>query len=179
VRTAWRLDSSHGLHLRVTSSFEAQEDDILQAGHYRAGQDVFLRDGSGFELARTGTQIEVDRVNRIGRAQNNAKATDITNEVTLNMQRAEAGMKADELARDADAFCQKMQSLQPELIATLKSLGNKQLAGERTKKLSPLAILGGDSVAEAASRLLEGLPLGTNARGIEDLLTSLSPENEG
>ncbi len=68
-------------------------------------------------------------------------------------------MKADELTRDADAFCQKMQSMQPELIATLKSLGNKQLAGELTKTLSPLAILGGDSVADVASRLLEGLPL--------------------
>jgi major vault protein len=54
-----------------------------------------------------------------------------------------------------------MAALHPELIATLKALGNQQLAAALTENLSPLAILGGESVAEVASRLLSSLPLGS------------------
>jgi major vault protein len=61
-----------------------------------------------------------------------------------------------------------MDALQPELIATLKLLGQKQLAGELSKNLSPLAILGGESVADVVARLLDRLPLGTSAAGAEN-----------
>jgi len=53
-----------------------------------------------------------------------------------------------------------MAALAPELIATLKALGNQQLAAALTENLSPLAILGGESVADVAARLLSHLPLG-------------------
>lgn len=53
-----------------------------------------------------------------------------------------------------------MAALHPELVATLKALGNQQLAASLTENLSPLAILGGESVAAVAERLLAALPLG-------------------
>ncbi len=126
----------------------------------------------GVELARTGTRLEIDRMDRVGRAKNAADAASITNTAQLALQSAKAELEAQALAANADAFCQQMQSLQPELIATLKSLGNKQLAGELTKNLAPLAILGGDSVADVASRLLESLPMTGSAGGIRDLLVA-------
>ena len=58
------------------------------------------------------------------------------------------------------AFKEQMAALHPELVATLKSLGDQQFAASLTEHLSPLAILGGDSVADVAKRLLAGLPLG-------------------
>jgi major vault protein len=55
-----------------------------------------------------------------------------------------------------------MTALAPELVTTLKVLGDQHLATELTKNLSPLAILGGESVAEVVQRLLKGLPIGIN-----------------
>ena len=50
-----------------------------------------------------------------------------------------------------------------------------QLAGELSSNLSPLAILGGESVADVAGRLLERLPLGPSpqAAGVSATVSSL------
>jgi hypothetical protein len=53
-----------------------------------------------------------------------------------------------------------MKAMHPELVATLKSLGNQELAGRLAQHLGPLAILGGTSVADVAAKLLESLPVG-------------------
>ena len=73
-----------------------------------------------------------------------------------------------------------MAALQPELIATLKSLGNQELAGQLSKNLAPLAILGGDSVADVAERLLHRLPLGNSAAdgGIAGLFAADDSEDD-
>ena len=71
-----------------------------------------------------------------------------------------AAVEQAQLAAQVAAFEKQMAAIQPELINTLKQLGNTQLVGELSKNLSPLAILGGDSVADVAGRLLESLPLG-------------------
>ena len=60
-----------------------------------------------------------------------------------------------------------MEALQPELIATLKTLGAQSFAGELSRNLAPLAILGGESVADVAGRLLDRLPLGGTPRNGE------------
>ena len=62
-----------------------------------------------------------------------------------------------------------MAAVSPELITTLKVLGDQQLSAELTRNLSPLAILGGESVAEVASRLMAALPVGLqlNAGALE------------
>ena len=61
------------------------------------------------------------------------------------------------VARTA-AFKEQTATLHPELVATLKSLGHQQFAASLTRNLSPLAILGGESVSDAAQRLLAGPP---------------------
>jgi regulator of protease activity HflC (stomatin/prohibitin superfamily) len=78
---------------------------------------------------------------------------------------AAAAAREQELALralDAEvaAFREQMAALHPELVATLQALGHRQVAAELTRNLAPLAILGGDSVAEVAQRLLGSLPLG-------------------
>ena len=65
-----------------------------------------------------------------------------------------------------------MGALEPELVATLRAPGNQQMAAELTRNLSPLAILGGDSVAGVAERLLESLPIGLGGDGIESVLSA-------
>ena len=64
------------------------------------------------------------------------------------------------LEAKVEAFGRQMSALQPELVATLKTLGNQDASAELTKNLSPLAILGGGNVAEVLERLLRSLPVG-------------------
>ena len=65
------------------------------------------------------------------------------------------------------AFTEQMQALQPVPIHTLKQLGNQQMLTSLTEHLSPLAILGGESVADVAIQLLDRLPLSaTNENGV-------------
>lgn len=69
-----------------------------------------------------------------------------------------------------------MAALAPELVATLKTLGNERLASDLTRHLGPMAILGGESVAEVAERLLGALPVGAGAK-LAEVLPPPRPEN--
>jgi regulator of protease activity HflC (stomatin/prohibitin superfamily) len=62
------------------------------------------------------------------------------------------------------AFRDQMAAMAPELIATLKTLGHQKLAAELSKNVSPLAILGGESVTEVVERLLGALPVGASTQ---------------
>lgn len=113
-------------------------------------------------LARTNTDLENTRLRTVARAQMEGEATRVAGEARLVIAEREAELQRRALVAHAEAFRDQMAALQPELITTLKMLGNKQLAGQLSKNLSPLAILGGQSVAEVAGKLLDRLPIGTN-----------------
>ena len=113
---------------------------------------------------------EFDRVTKLANARNDAEALALSSqaETAAAERRAEVDRKA--LESRTTAFRAQMESLAPELIATLKMLGNQQLAGALTENLAPLAILGGESVADVASRLLEALPIGPSGDGAAKVL---------
>jgi len=113
------------------------------------------------EVARTETAVEIERLDQLSRAGHEAEAFSIRQRARLDAAQEEASLRARQLDATVAAFREQMQALQPELIATLKQLGREQLAGELSKNLSPLAILGGDSVADVVTRLLDKLPLGS------------------
>jgi major vault protein len=115
------------------------------------------------EVARANTRLELDKLDQIERATHEAEALSIRSRARLAVAEKEATLEREALEARAAAFREQMQALQPELIATLKSLAGQKLAGELSRHLSPLAILGGESVAEVAGRLLDKLPLGPSA----------------
>lgn len=117
------------------------------------------------EVARANTRLELDKLDQIERATHEAEALGIRSRARLAVAEQEAALERQGLEARAAAFREQMQALQPELIATLKSLAGQKLAGELSRHLSPLAILGGESVAEVAGRLLDKLPLGPSAPG--------------
>ena len=117
------------------------------------------------EVARANTRLELDKLDQIERATHEAEALGIRSRARLAVAEKEATLERQALEARAAAFREQMQALQPELIATLKSLAGQKLAGELSRHLSPLAILGGESVAEVAGRLLDRLPLGPSAGG--------------
>lgn len=115
-------------------------------------------------LARASLSVETDRLETVGKAQNRAEAMEVstTAEAAASKRQLELDLRRQEAA--VTAFKEQMQALAPDLITTLKVLGEQQMAAELTRNLSPLAILGGGSVAEVVERLLKGLPIGINLR---------------
>jgi hypothetical protein len=95
-------------------------------------------------------------------------------EAQLALRRLDSEERAAARERDAEierrsldartaAFERQMAAIAPELVATLKTLGHQQLAGDLAKSVGPLAVLGGTSVAEVAERLLGALPVGARS----------------
>ena len=113
-------------------------------------------------LARTDGKVEVDRREKLGRAESEAAALDVSSTAAAAAAGRETQRELELMGARVGAFKEQMAALHPELVATLKMLGNQHLAAELTRNLSPLAILGGESVSEVAERLLRALPIGTN-----------------
>ena len=113
-------------------------------------------------MARVVSTVDLDKQEKVGRATNEAEALAISS--TANAAAAGKEWELERAAMEAKvtAFAGQMHAMSPELIATLKVLGNQNLAAELSRNVSPLAILGGGSVAEVVERLLGALPMGTD-----------------
>ena len=72
-----------------------------------------------------------------------------------------------ELEAEVQAVAGKAQAVSPELIAALSAFGDKALAEKMAESMAPLAILGGESVAEVLSRLLRGTKLAQVLEAVE------------
>ncbi len=110
--------------------------------------------------AKAQTKGEAARLEALGRARAEAEALEVSSRAQAAAAERKAELAAKELQGKVAAFQAQMAALHPELVATLKTLGHQQLAASLTENLSPLAILGGTSVAEVAGRLLASLPVG-------------------
>lgn len=64
-----------------------------------------------------------------------------------------------ELEGEVRAVVEKAKAVSPELIAALQAFGDRALAEKMAQSMAPLAILGGESVAEVLAKLLRGTKL--------------------
>ena len=111
----------------------------------------------------------------MGKAHNRAETHEIIAGAQLATAQREHELKKEMLAVQVGAFCQQMSSLQPELISSLKTAAGQQFTAEVTKNLSPLAILGGESVSDVIVRLLKALPMGITPHiGVSDVIESFT-----
>jgi len=130
------------------------------------------------KLAAARTRLDLDHLETVERAGHDAEAFAVRSRARLAEAEAEAALDKSRLDAQASAFREQMEALAPELIATLRTLGNQSLARELSMHLSPLAILGGDSVADVAERLLDRLPLAlggdasSESRGLASVVLS-------
>ncbi len=67
--------------------------------------------------------------------------------------------KIKELAAEVQAVAGKAEAISPDLIAALQAFSDRALAERMAESMAPLAILGGESVADVLGRLLQGTPL--------------------
>ena len=82
----------------------------------------------------------------------------------------EARLARAKLDADVAAFKEEMAAPHPELVATLKTLGHQPLVAELAKNVSPLAVLGGESVTAVVERVLGALPLGTGDADVKKVV---------
>jgi major vault protein len=118
------------------------------------------------ELARRALSVtkveakaEATRLEALGKARAEAEALSVTSSAQSAAFERRVAVERQQLEAQAAAFKEQMAALHPELVSTLKTLGHQHFAASLTANLSPLAILGGESVADVAGRLLAKLPL--------------------
>ncbi|MCS7027738.1 MAG: hypothetical protein NZ519_03140 [Bacteroidia bacterium] len=83
------------------------------------------------------------------------------NDLTLATAEAEMQQRITELKAEVEAIVAKAQAISPDLIAALQAFADKSLAEKVAEKMAPLAILGGNSVAEVFANMLKGTALGS------------------
>jgi hypothetical protein len=135
--------------------YEAQLASLAKETELEAGK-------RNLALAKAEAASEVDRMSRVGRARNEAEALEIQNTAVASAAGRDADVEAKRMQARVVAFKEQMAAMSPELIATLKAVGNQQASAELTRNLAPLAILGGESISDIAERLLASLPLGAD-----------------
>ena len=82
-----------------------------------------------------------------------------TNEANLELGDRQLAQRLRELEAEVAAVVAKAGAVSPDLIAALQAFGDRALAEKMAESMAPLAILGGESVAEVLARLLRGTKL--------------------
>ncbi len=154
-------------HLRLSNEGVKQEVDrkIYEAQMATLGKAIEL-EGIKRNLSETRAKeaIELDKLEKVGKAQNQAQALEVSSTASAAAADRETEVELKSLSGKVAAFRDQMSALHPELVTTLKVLGDQEMSKELTRNLSPLAILGGQSVAEVAERLLKALPIGITVK---------------
>lgn len=83
----------------------------------------------------------------------------VSNEQDLYFRTKQQELNEKELAAQIRAVAEKAKAISPDLIAALQSFSDKELLQKVAESMSPLAILGGESVSDVFARLLQGTKL--------------------
>lgn len=83
----------------------------------------------------------------------------VEQEQELSFEQTKLNQQLETLKAEVDAVVNKAHAISPQLIATLQSFSERALAEKVAETMSPLAILGGKSVAEVFAQLLKGTVL--------------------
>jgi major vault protein len=163
------------LRLSAEKLKESVNQQVAEARKSTYQKDAEL-EGAMRALAEAKAQAEVhlDSLRKTGTAKNDAEALSIAAAAKHAAAAKDLELVLGELQHRVAAFKEQMAALQPELVATLKVLGNQSLTTELTKHLSPLAILGGESIAGITERLLQALPIGLSADGVKGVLGTVN-----
>lgn len=80
-------------------------------------------------------------------------------DLDLAVEKAQLDQRLEQLKAEVDAVVEKAKAISPQFVAALQAFADKELAGKMAESMSPLAILGGASIADVLSKLLKGTSL--------------------
>jgi major vault protein len=110
---------------------------------------------------KLGQQELLDQIQKAEIARQEADA-----DLKDRISKASLALRLEELQAQAKAEIDRVTAVSPDLIAAMQSLGHSELVKALTSSLSPLAMLGGTSVADVGRKLLTGT-------GLEDIIEKL------
>lgn len=116
--------------------------------------------------ARLAEQQPLDQINEADLARQKAQF-----DLQLAVADQELSQRLAELKGEVEAVVDKAGAISPNLIAAIQAFSDKALAEKMAESMAPLAILGGNSVADVLAQLLKGTVL-------ERVLTDTSGEKE-
>ncbi len=99
-------------------------------------------------------QEPLDKINKGELDRQKAK-----HDLELGVAQQRLAQRIEELRADVEAMVSKSNAVSPQLIAALQAFSDKALAEKMAESMAPLAILGGNSVAEVFNKLLQGTVL--------------------
>jgi major vault protein len=133
----------------------------LQQAEIQEKQKVTLAEleakaqAQGKELdTKLAEQTALGNINKAELARDKARQ-----ELELHISQQSLQQYLEKLRADVDAVVNKAGAVSPQLIAALQAFGDQALAQKMAESMAPLAILGGNSVAEVFSQLLKGTVL--------------------
>ena len=101
-----------------------------------------------------GQQTSLDQINSSELGRERAKY-----ELELEVAQREMAHRLETLRAEVQAVVDKAGAVSPQLVAALQDSSDKALAEKMAQSMAPLAILGGDSIAEVFGKLLRGTVL--------------------
>jgi major vault protein len=113
--------------------------------------------------------IERDKANLVARQESQKLLDDIntselarkdaTTKLDIEARKLEIENKKRELDAEAEALERQAKAISADLIAALQAFGDKDLIIKASHAVSPLTILGGESVVDVINKLFKGTPL--------------------
>ncbi len=101
--------------------------------------------------AQQAEQVLVDAIQQAELARKRAAAA-----VDLDVAKVKLDHELARIGAEVHALVEKAGAVSPDLIAALQSFSDRALAERMAESMGPLAILGGESVADVLGRLLKG-----------------------
>ncbi len=95
----------------------------------------------------------------------------VEEELKVEIAQVKLNQYLEEMRAEVDAVVAKAQAISPSLIAAIQNFADKSLAEKMAESMSPLAILGGKSIADVFANMLKGTALANvmNQNGKEQI----------
>ncbi len=143
------------LALTTQKELELREGEIARRLSVRLAEISAQNNTQGATLE--GKQAEQAALGKIHDAELSRQKASQDNQVTFEAQKL--AQRIEELRAQVDGTVKKAEAVSPDLIAALQSFSDRAMVERVAESMAPLAILGGKSVAEVLSVLLQGTAL--------------------
>ena len=116
---------------------------------------------------KRGVDLELERQDSLNALSSSARQrARLASEQELELAKQRQEQELERLRAEVAGVVEKAQAISPDLVAALQAFGDRHLAEKMASSMAPLAILGGESVADALGRLLKNTPLENVVRAL-------------
>lgn len=173
------LEVTRQLELIKQSIAEAQAETLQKQIQLEAAQ---VQQRLELELAKIRTGAEAREKDLASKLADQEKLTELKgaelarlkseNDQHLELEGRRQQLRLESMKAEVQGVVDKASAVSPDLVAALQAFGDRHLAEKMAQSMAPLAILGGESVADVLSRLLQDTPLAAVIKQLPETTTS-------